>query len=95
MSHEAAWFEAHTTDAPALLRARMREMAAARWSAGGIGRAAVEGLATVAAHPGDRRIALDLLAADGLITLALLRRAEEAPEELAGFGAQLTLEAGR
>lgn len=95
MSHEAGWFESHTADAPVALRARMRELAAARWSADGLAQAAVDGLAAVAAHPGDRRVALDLLSVDGLITLALLRRAEEAPTELAAFGAQLTLEAGR
>jgi hypothetical protein len=33
-------------------------------------------------HPGDRSGALDLLAADALITLALLAQAEMAPENL-------------
>ena len=39
----------------------------------------------VTAHPGDRSVALDLLAADALITLALLAQAQRAPEDLARF----------
>jgi hypothetical protein len=37
------------------------------------------------AHPGDRSVALDLLAADALITLALLAQAQTAPEQLEEF----------
>jgi hypothetical protein len=94
MSH-AAWFEAHTADAPPVLRARMRELARGEGSAEGLAAAAIGALAGVAAHPGDRTIALDLLAADGLITLALLRRATESPASLGAFGAELTGKAGR
>jgi hypothetical protein len=43
----------------------------------------------VAAHPGDRSVALDLLAADALITLALLAEAERRPEHLGEFAATL------
>jgi hypothetical protein len=46
-------------------------------------------LSEVERHPGDRRIALDLLAADALITLALLARAEAAPERLGEFAVGL------
>ena len=46
-------------------------------------------LAIVEEHPGDRAIALDLLAADALITLALLAQAEQAPEQLGAFAAGL------
>jgi hypothetical protein len=46
-------------------------------------------LARVIQHPGDRSIALDLLAADGLITLALLAQAELDPEHLEAFAAGL------
>jgi hypothetical protein len=42
-------------------------------------------LAIVEEHPGDRAIALDLLAADALITLALLAQSEAAPERLGAF----------
>ena len=46
-------------------------------------------LQRVAAHPGDRSVALDLLAADALITLALLAEAERRPERLGQFAAGL------
>jgi hypothetical protein len=39
----------------------------------------------VLSHPGDRSVALDLLAADALITLALLAQADTAPERLEEF----------
>jgi hypothetical protein len=42
-------------------------------------------LALVEASPGDRASALDLLAADALVTLALLAQAETAPAALAAF----------
>ncbi|MBA2626627.1 MAG: hypothetical protein H0U85_01290, partial [Gemmatimonadales bacterium] len=51
--------------------------------------AAHRALAHVVNHPGDRSIALDLLAADGLITLALLAQAELAPDGLRRFAASL------
>jgi hypothetical protein len=54
-----------------------------------LGLVAQELLGRVEAHPGDRSVALDLLAADALITLALLARAEEAPERLAEFATGL------
>jgi hypothetical protein len=50
------------------------------------GRAALGG---VVAHPGDRSVALDLLAADALITLALLAQAQRAPDQLGEFAASL------
>lgn len=48
----------------------------------GAGRAALE---HVVSHPGDRSIALDLLTADALVTLALLAQAEAKPERLGAF----------
>jgi len=48
----------------------------------------------VVAHPGDRSVALDLLAADALITLALLAQAETRPADLDAFAASL-LQAAR
>jgi hypothetical protein len=39
----------------------------------------------VLSRPGDRSVALDLLAADALITLALLAQAQTAPERLEEF----------
>jgi hypothetical protein len=43
----------------------------------------------VVAHPGDRSVALDLLAADALITLALLAEAQRHPERLGEFATGL------
>jgi hypothetical protein len=43
----------------------------------------------VLARAGDRSVALDLLAADALVTLALLARAQQAPERLGDFAAAL------
>jgi hypothetical protein len=50
------------------------------------GRLALE---QVVARPGDRSVALDLLAADALITLALLAEAQRRPERLGEFAARL------
>ncbi|MFI5236262.1 MAG: hypothetical protein ACHQXA_11170, partial [Gemmatimonadales bacterium] len=86
---------AHTAGSPPALRARMREMVAGHWSVEGLARAAERGLAGVEAHPGDRSIALDLLAADGLITLALLKRSEDDPAALETFATALTTAEGR
>lgn len=41
----------------------------------------------VLAREGDRAVALDLLAADALMTLALLAQAQQAPERLGAFAA--------
>jgi hypothetical protein len=41
----------------------------------------------VLARAGDRSVALDLLAADALVTLALLAQAQQAPERLGAFAA--------
>ena len=51
--------------------------------------AARAALEVVLAHRGDRSIALDLLAADALVTLALKARAREDPAGLAHFAAEL------
>ena len=40
-------------------------------------------------QPNDRSAALDLLAADALVTLALLAQAEQEPAGLAGFAAAI------
>jgi hypothetical protein len=84
----AAWLDRHTREAPAALRTRVREHALAA-AAGPLptrlaeaGRTALD---RVVDHPGDRSIALDLLAADALITLALLAQAQDAPERLGEF----------
>jgi hypothetical protein len=43
----------------------------------------------VLARAGDRSVALDLLASDALVTLALLAQAQQAPERLGAFAAAL------
>jgi hypothetical protein len=43
----------------------------------------------VLARTGDRSVALDLLAADALVTLALLAQAQQTPERLEAFAAAL------
>lgn len=81
------WVARHTTRAPEALRGRVRELAR---SASGTppqalaaaGQAALE---RVLSHPGDRSAALDLLAADALITLALLAQAKTEPDRLEEF----------
>lgn len=83
------WLAARTEGAPARLRARVLEHAAGEGAdtpgAEGLALAAERVLSIVEEHPGDRAIALDLLAADALITLALLAQAEAAPEGLGAF----------
>lgn len=55
-----------------------------------LARASREALRRVAAQPaGGRAIALDLLAADALITLALLAQAQQQPDQLAAFASGL------
>ena len=76
-----------------MLRERVLEHAAAVGEASSsverLALAAERVLAIVEEHPGDRSIALDLLAADALITLALLAQAESAPAELGAFAERL------
>lgn len=50
----------------------------------GSGRRALD---RVLARAGDRSVALDLLAADALVTLALLAQAQTSPERLGDFAA--------
>ena len=54
------------------------------------GRRALE---RVLAREGDRSVALDLLAADALVTLGLLAQAQQAPEALGVFAAALLRDA--
>jgi hypothetical protein len=82
------WLERHTSQAPPILRARVLEYAAAATGPtlpGALAAAAHSALTRVLSHSGDRSVALDLLAADALITLALLAQAETAPEQLEQF----------
>lgn len=93
MSARADWVDRHTARAPAALRARVREYAlAARPTEplpAALALAGREALDRVTEHPGDRSVALDLLAADALITLALLAKAQQAPGELGAFATSM------
>jgi hypothetical protein len=60
-----------------------------------LAQAADSALAGALARGEGRAAALDLLAADALVTLALLARAEAAPGSLAGFAADLLATAAR
>ena len=87
------WLEQHTAAAPPALRVRVREHALAVGTdeslPGALALAGREALERVVTHPGDRSVALDLLAADALITLALLAQAQAAPEALGAFAASV------
>ena len=93
-SEVIAWAEAHTKDAPQFLRARVVALASMRSLPPGTiperlayaGRRALENVCT---HPGDRTVALDLLAADALITMALQAQGELDPANLADFAERL------
>jgi len=92
-SVDQEWLAARLDKAPPALGDRVRELAAGSGKggsrAGALSGAAIGALRRVIQHPGDRSIALDLLAADGLITLALLAQAESDPSHLESFAAGL------
>ncbi len=83
----------HTGRAPAALAARVAALAQSVSTDGATDRvlatAAATALDCVASQAGDRSVALDLLAADALITLALLARAQHAPDQLGDFARTL------
>jgi hypothetical protein len=93
----ADWLDQHTSRAPPALRARVRDYALQASGSSlphllaGAGQTALD---QVLSHPGGRSAALDLLAADALITLALLAQAEASPDCLDEF-ATLVLQAPR
>lgn len=82
------WLDRHTSRAPTALRDRVGEYASAATApdrVSTLAAAAQAALGRVLSHAGDRSAALDLLAADALITLALQAQAEDAPERLEEF----------
>lgn len=87
------WLDRHTAAAPEALGARVRHYAAPGSGrtdvAAALAAAGDAALARVLAHPGDRSVALDLLAADALVTLGLLALAESGPERLEAFADSL------
>jgi hypothetical protein len=88
------WLDQRTSQGPAALRLRVHEyarVATGATLAEALAVAAQAALAHVLSHPGDRSVALDLLAADALITLALLAQAENAPQDLEHFAGSVLL----
>ena len=83
------WLDRHVAEGPPALVERVRDHALAAPDLGSLPErlsfAAERVLSIVEEHPGHREIALDLLAADALITLALLAQAQAAPGGLARF----------
>jgi hypothetical protein len=93
----ADWLDQHTSQAPTALRARVRQYALLAEGASlphVLASAGQTALDQVLSHPGDRSAALDLLAADALITLALLAQAETSPDRRDEF-ATLVLQTPR
>ncbi len=91
-----AWFAERTTGAPSALRERAATFFAAATSEDLAARLALAGEAALrdATNGGRARAAaLDLLAADALITLALLATAERAPDQLARVATDLRRDA--
>jgi hypothetical protein len=88
VSVDADWLDRHTSHAPSALRKRVHSYAAGSTDGSlpvQLSAAADAALTRVLAQPGDRSVALDLLAADALITLALLAQAQASPEQLEEF----------
>jgi hypothetical protein len=86
------WLERHTSQAPEPLRSRVlayarRSVAPSRPEA--LAEAGHSALQQVLSHSGDRSAALDLLAADALITLALLAQSQTGPDRLEEFATSI------
>lgn len=93
MTELLAWCTERSSGAPEVLRARVRHYLTAvpvrATPAETLAAAAAAALAVVIPQGRDRAAALDLLAADALVTLALLAQAETAPEGLGRFAEHL------
>jgi len=91
------WLEDRLADTPSELAARTREFLG-RVSSGGLAeRLAMAGrlaLESATARSADRGGALDLLAADALVTLALAAQVDQDPGQLGPMAAALRREAG-
>ena len=88
------WLDRHTSQAPAALRARVEHYARAASGSSTpytLVAASQAALDQALSHPGDRSAALDLLAADALITLALLAQSEASPDHLEELATSILL----
>lgn len=87
------WFQRESDGAPLALRARaahyLETSTGTDDMADTLAAAAMRALRATLGHAGGRDVALDLLAADALVTLALKARAAADPAGLGGFAAQL------
>ncbi|HEY8106257.1 MAG TPA: hypothetical protein VIE46_09125 [Gemmatimonadales bacterium] len=87
------WLDQHTGRAPDALRRRVLEYAAATPPGTDVAHtladAGAVALQRVFSRSGDRSVALDLLAADALVTLALLAQAQHGPANLGSFAAAI------
>jgi hypothetical protein len=91
LSGDERWLDDQMGDAPEALRERALfylECGDGPLPAR-LGRAAHAALEAVLVRPGDRSVALDLLAADALVTLALKAQAVENPAGLHRFAEEL------
>ena len=88
-----AWFHDESAGAPAALRARAASYLERGTVSGDpapdLAAAAGAALSATLAHAGGRDVALDLLAADALVTLALKAQAESNPAGLGRFALDL------
>lgn len=93
VSQVAAWFEQESAGAPPVLLRRAAQYLSRRPDTGdpaeALALAAQDALRTSLAHSAGREAALDLLAADALVTLALKARAALDPGGLREFAARL------
>ena len=90
------WFATRTASAPEVLRDRVADYFRRTPDTGGVSRLELAGARALEAaiEAGqDRAAALDLLAADALITLALLAQAEDDPAGLGALARRLRLRA--
>jgi hypothetical protein len=91
------WLAERTQGAPEELRQRVLAWSGQLESTEGIasplGQAGMAALEAAIRQGADRTVALDLLAADALVTLALLAQAESAPADLGAFAGQLRAQA--
>ena len=87
------WIDRLTASAPAALRGRVAALTASLRDrtdlASALAQVGRETVEQVIASAGDRREALNLLAADGLVTLSLLAQAQADPAGLAHWSATL------
>lgn len=95
MTAPGSWSASRTAGAPEALRNRVMQWLAQFGDgpndAERLAGAGMTALSAAAGHSGDRSVALDLLAADALVTLALLHRAEHDPTGLEAFAREVRM----